>query len=137
MQNTFHPPCRTDRTCNELLTDAAWIRLKERLNRSKFRSRFQLGDTENEYLRTRGTGIIQSHAFDFVRQRLQPAEPRNDGKQTPMKGHPVFIAQHATGTCCRTCLRKWHGIPEGRELTVKQVQYVVSVIMRWIESKTA
>ncbi len=29
------------------------------------------------------------------------AEPRNDGKQTPFRGHPVFTAQHATATCCR------------------------------------
>ncbi|MDD4870440.1 MAG: DUF4186 domain-containing protein [Kiritimatiellae bacterium] len=115
-----------------LINDKAWLRLKGRLCRSKFRSRFKLGKSEIEYLQTRGMDIIQTHAFDFIRQRLAPSMPRNDGKQTPMKGHPVFIAQHATGTCCRTCLRKWHGIPEGTELTGNQIQYVVSLLMRWI-----
>lgn len=54
---------------------------------------------------------IRSHASDFVRTRLAPAQIPNDGKQTPMRGHPVFLAQHATGCCCRGCLYKWHRIP--------------------------
>ena len=69
---------------------------------------------------------------DFVRQRLAPARIPNDGKQTPMRGHPVFIAQHATATCCRGCLKKWHDIPKGRELTDKEQEYVVSIIMNWL-----
>ncbi len=76
---------------------------------------------------------IRSHAQDFVSKRLAPAEPANDGKQTPMKGHPVFIAQHATATCCRGCLEKWHRIPKGAELTDEQQEYVVNVLMEWIE----
>jgi exodeoxyribonuclease V alpha subunit len=115
-----------------LINNKAWLQLEKRLNRSKFRSRFKLGKPEIEYLQSRGMDIVQTHAFDFIRQRLAPSMPRNDGKQTPMKGHPVFIAQHATGTCCRTCLRKWHGIQEGTELTDRQIQYVVSILMRWI-----
>lgn len=119
------------------MTDSIWIRLRERLKRSRFRSSFKLGKEEIDYLRTRGTDIIRNHAFDFVRQRLAPAAPKNDGKQTPMKGHPVFIAQHATGTCCRSCLGKWHGIAEGREMTSGEIQYVVSVITRWIQWKSS
>ena len=58
----------------------------------------------------------------------------NDGKQTPMKQvHPVFIAQHATGTCCRNCLMRIHHIPKGRELTNKEIRYIVNVIMIWIQ----
>ena len=59
----------------------------------------------------------------------------NDGKQTPMKGHPVFIAQHATGTCCRGCLEKWHKISKGVALTDNQVNYVVALIMEWIKKE--
>src|SRR3546814_17950696 len=81
---------------------------------SRFRSRFRLGEKEHTYLATRGLPIVLDHAADFVEKRLAPAEPVNDGKQTPMRGHPVFIAQHATATCCRSCLAKWHGIPAGR-----------------------
>ncbi|MCD8076620.1 MAG: DUF4186 domain-containing protein [Lachnospiraceae bacterium] len=44
-----------------------------------------------------------------------------------------FIAQHATGCCCRGCLEKWHRIPKGIELTGKQQEYVVNVLMAWIE----
>ena len=68
------------------------------------------------------------YARQFIVQRLAPASPSNDGKQTPMRGHPAFIAQHATATCCRACLAKWHFIPPGRELTEEQVAYVVGVM---------
>ena len=62
-----------------------------------------------------------------------------DGKQTPMKGHPVFIAQHATALCCRGCMEKWHHIGKGRELTEGEIEYTVSVLMRYIreEMKTS
>ena len=92
-------------------------RLFARLARSTFRSRFRLGVKERQYCLDKGPEIIDQHAADFIRQRLAPAEPMNDGKQTPMRGHPVFIAQHATATCCRGCLEKWHAIPHGRALS--------------------
>ena len=76
---------------------------------------------------------IRSHANDFIEKRLAPADIPNDGKQTPMRGHPVFIAQHATACCCRGCLAKWHGIPAGKALTEAQKQYVVDVLMTWIQ----
>ena len=57
----------------------------------------------------------------------------NDGKQTPMKGHPVFIAQHATATCCRGCLYKWHKFPKNTLLTASQQEYIVNIIMEWIK----
>ena len=72
------------------------------------------------------------HARDFVERRLAPAHPPNDGKQTPMRGHPVFIAQHATATCCRSCLAKWHGIAAGRELGAQDKAHVIAVIERWL-----
>ena len=72
------------------------------------------------------------HAADFVSKRLAPAEPKNDGKQTPMRGHPVFIAQHATACCCRGCLAKWHGIPQGVPLSAEQQVYIVGMLMSWM-----
>lgn len=80
--------------------------LFSRLARSTFRSRFRLGDKERQYCWDKGPDTIDQHAADFVEKRLAPAQPANDGKQTPMRGHPVFIAQHATATCCRGCLAK-------------------------------
>ena len=106
--------------------------LFSRLSRSAFRSRFRLKPADKEYAEEKGMDVIRRHAEDFVRKRLAPAVIPNDGRQTPMRGHPVFIAQHATGCCCRGCFEKWHGIPRGRELTPDEQAYAVAVIMEWI-----
>ncbi|WP_236329764.1 DUF4186 domain-containing protein [Enterobacter quasihormaechei] len=103
-----------------------------RLARSTFRSRFRLGTKERQYCWDKGVETIDRHAADFVSARLAPAHPVNDGKQTPMHGHPVFIAQHATATCCRGCLAKWHAIPQGVPLNAQQQQYIVNVIHHWL-----
>ena len=102
------------------------------LARSPFRRRFSLGGRERGYLQAKGAPAILSHAAQFVTQRLAPAQPPNDGKQTPYRGHPVFVAQHATGTCCRGCLEKWHRIPRGRALTADEQNHVVAAIGRWL-----
>lgn len=103
-----------------------------RLQGSAFRSRFRLGLKERQYCLDKGAEIIDQHAADFIARRLAPAYIANDGKQTPMRGHPVFIAQHATATCCRGCLAKWHAIPAGRELSTEEQRYVVQVIHHWL-----
>src|SRR6267378_5654429 len=103
------------------------------IGRQPFRARFHLRGRDRATAILRGPGAIRAHAHDLIAQRLAPAEPRNDGKQTPYRGHPVFVAQHATATCCRSCLRKNHGIDKGAELTPEQQAYVVAVICRWIE----
>ena len=106
------------------------------LGRSRFRGRFRLGPEERRYLGRRGLGVVLRHAADFIAQRLAPPQPKNDGRQTPWRGHPVFIAQHATATCCRSCLAKWHGLPAGRELTTEEQQYVVSVVENWLRRQS-
>lgn len=88
-------------------------------------------------MRSKGLPIVLDHAADFIAQRLAPAAPANDGKQTPWRGHPVFVAQHATATCCRGCLGKWHHIPKGRELTEDEQRYVVCVIEAWLRQQDA
>ncbi|UYZ82893.1 DUF4186 domain-containing protein [Entomomonas sp. E2T0] len=107
--------------------------LFERLNQSKFRRNIALNAKDYFYLQQKGKQIITQHAVEFIAQRLAPAQPVNDGKQTPWKGHPVFVAQHATATCCRGCLQKWHGIPKNQPLTSAQQQYIVTVIMYWLD----
>lgn len=106
--------------------------LRQRLARSAFRSRFRLGAKERAYALDKGAEAIRHHAEDFIAARLAPAAPPNDGRQTPMRGHPVFVAQHATATCCRGCLRKWHGLPEGRALSEQECAYIADVILWWI-----
>ena len=105
----------------------------ERLDRSAFRRRCRLGAAESRYLAEKGLDTVLSHGSKFIEERLAPAEPRNDGKQTPMRNHPIFVAQHATATCCRGCLEKWHGIPRGQALTAEEKAYILSVLRRWLE----
>jgi hypothetical protein len=102
------------------------------LTRSSFRRRFRLGKQEQRYLAEKGLTTVLAHARDFVQRRLAPADPPNDGRQTPMRGHPVFVAQHATATCCRSCLAKWHRIPVGAVLTPEEVEYVVGILQAWL-----
>jgi len=111
--------------------------LFEALARSKFRSRFRLGPKERAYLDDKTLPVILQHGRQFVIDRLAPASPRNDGRQTPMRGHPVFIAQHATATCCRGCLAKWHGIRAGNPLTERQIDYLLDCIERWLRRQQA
>ena len=117
------------------MQDDEWLAFQKRRERSSFRMRFNLSAEDRDYVVAKGTDTIRSHAYDFISKRLAPAHPKNDGRQTPMRGHPVFKAQHALGCCCRSCLRKWHGIPEGREMEEDEIQYIVSLIMRWIEAE--
>jgi exodeoxyribonuclease V alpha subunit len=105
----------------------------DRLAKSKFRSRFKFRAKELEYIKDKGQDKIKSHAEDFIRDRVAPAEPVNKGKQTPMRGHPVFIVQHATATCCRGCIEKWHKLTQHCQLTPSEQEYIVSVIMEWIK----
>ncbi|HEY8614884.1 DUF4186 domain-containing protein [Phenylobacterium sp.] len=102
------------------------------LRGSAFRRRFRLGPKEQAYLDAKGLETVLAHGRDFVDRRLAPAEPANDGRQTPMRGHPVFLAQHATATCCRGCLAKWHAIPAGQALTAAEREHVMVAVERWI-----
>ena len=108
-----------------------------KLNRSAFRRRFRLTDALRRYVAEKGMEAIRRHAEDFVRTRLAPANPPNDGRQTPMRGHPVFKAQHATATCCRGCLCKWWKVPQGTEIPPERQSRIVDFIMAWIERQLA
>ncbi len=108
----------------------------QKLATSPFRAKFRLKEKDLKYVQQKGLDTIRQHAYDFISTRLAPANPENDGKQTPMKNHPVFVAQHATATCCRSCLEKWHKIAKNRPLTQQEIDYVVNLIMLWIEKQT-
>ena len=102
---------------------------------SAFRRRFRLGVAERAYVGERGLARVLVEAEELVARRLAPAAPPNDGKQTPFRGHPVFVAQHATGTCCRGCLEKWHGVPRGEALTDEQQAHVIAAVDRWLRAQ--
>lgn len=108
----------------------------ERLDHSKFRSGFHLTKKERKYLEEKGMDVMRGHAQDFVRQKLAPAEPVNDGKQTPMHGHPVFKAMHGCACCCRGCLNKWYKVPLHRDLTESEQERIVNLLLAWIEKNS-
>lgn len=105
----------------------------DRLSKSDFRKKFKLSQKDRLYLEQKGFDTIRGHAVDFIAKRIAPADIPNDGKQTPMRGHPVFTAQHATATCCRGCINKWHKFPKEVQLTKEQQKYLVDLIMEWIK----
>ena len=107
----------------------------ESLKKSGFRSKFKLTGKDRPYIRDKGIDTIRQHALDFINTRIAPQYPKNDGKQTPMKGHPVFVAQHATATCCRNCIQKWHGIMRGKALSDREIRFLVELIMAWIKKQ--
>lgn len=102
-----------------------------RLSRSKFRSGFELSEKDKEYIEKKGLEELRKQIRDILKKRVRICGT-NDGKQTPWKGHPVFVAQHGTGTCCRKCIKMWHGIPKDKVLDVKEIEYLSGLIEAWI-----
>jgi hypothetical protein len=103
------------------------------IGRQPFRASFRLRGRERAIVQLRGIAAVRAHAEELFAQRVAPAQPHKDGRQTPYRGHPVFVAQHATATCCRTCLERFHEIPKGHTLDAHEQAYAVDVICRWIE----
>lgn len=115
-----------------------WIHATlERLGTSKFRAGFTLSKRDRAYAIEKGEATVAEHARDLLTKRVGAAHPRNDGKQTPFRGHPVFTAQHATATCCRGCIEKWHRIPQGRPLTEDELDRLAALVMAWIRRDIA
>jgi hypothetical protein len=114
------------------MTDSTISSKLNTLGKSKFRSKFKLAQKDRDYIAAKGLKTIKDHAYQFIHSRVAPDFPKNDGKQTPMRGHPVFIAQHATATCCRGCISKWHGIEKGRALFDDEIKFIVELVMGWI-----
>ena len=109
-----------------------------RLKRSKFRRTMFLDEKEKEIFYVYGEDIIKEHARKIVSEMLaKPATEMDDGHQTPKRGHPVFKAMHATATCCRKCLFKWHRIPRYRHLEMHEIDFIVNMIAAWINAKVA
>ena len=106
--------------------------LFEAFQKDPFRRKFRLSGRELAYVQTWGIDAVMKHGRDFIDKRIAPAFPPNDGRQTPWRNHPIFVAQHATATCCRGCLEKWHSIGKGQALTGEQIDYVLGVLRRWL-----
>ena len=109
----------------------------DRASARPFGRRFHLRGRERATAELRGPQTMRAHAAEIIAERLAPAEPTNDGRQTPLRNHPVFVAQHATATCCRSCLETWYGIAKGHRLDRSERAFVVEVIGRWIDRELA
>ncbi|MEF2735770.1 MAG: DUF4186 domain-containing protein [Bifidobacterium choerinum] len=121
-------------TTPEPIEEPQWIAWTlQRLSGSPFRAKFRLADADRAYARAKGRATIDRHAHEMLRARVGASHPLKDGKQTPWKGHPVFTAQHATATCCRGCIMRWHHIPKGRALTDAEVNRLAALVMAWID----
>lgn len=106
------------------------------LAKSKFRGSFKLNKNMISYVNEKGLDKITKDVYEIVLKRIAIYNPLKDGKQTPMKQvHPVFIAQHATGTCCRGCLLKIHNITKERDLNDEEINFIVKLIMTWIKNQ--
>lgn len=108
-----------------------------RIRRSSFRQKFRLVGKELAYLQTWGLVHVMKHAGEIIDKRVGVANPPNDGKQTPWRNHPVFVAQHATATCCRGCLQKIHEIRAGNALSAEERAHVLAVIERWLSEQSS
>ena len=97
-----------------------------RLKKSKFRREIGLNEDEIEK--------IKEEAFEILARKIR-VKLKNDGRQTPWRGHPVFPAMHATATCCRKCIKKWHNLTEEKKLTDEEIGVFSNLIFVWM-SKT-
>ncbi|MHA7269873.1 DUF4186 domain-containing protein [Arthrobacter sp. HLT1-20] len=108
-----------------------------RIGQHHFRAKFRFYGRDRAVVDLRGMATLRRHARELIERRLAPAQPLTDSRQPPYRGHPVFVAQHATATCCRSCLKRWHGLPASRALEVAEQDYVVEAICRWIAGQYA
>lgn len=93
---------------------------------------YKLSTADKSQLRIAGLTKVMKQAADIIDRHIAPERPVNDGTQTPRKGHPVYVAQHATATCCRGCIATWHGIDAGRALTPDEKAHILEVLRRWL-----
>ena len=118
---------------SKLTKDITSIRAK--LDKDGRSNKFTLGEAEVEYIQSRGIDILRLHATDFIQKRIAPAEPKNDGHQTPTKGHPVFIAQHACGCNDRDAVETFFSLKKGKQLSEKEVTLIVDVLISWMHDQ--
>ena len=135
------------RACGANLVD--WKRLHRRnvkdarhtfeaLQHEMIRHHFFHQDVDEDALRhakRKGRLLLKEAARNRLRKYLAPAEPPMDGRQTPKQGNAIYYAQHATATCCRTCLEYWHDIPKGRPLTSEEFEYCARLIDLFLDQR--
>lgn len=92
-------------------------------------------DSAMRHAQRKGRIALKEAARHRLLKYLAVAAPPRDGRQTPMEGNTIYYAQHATATCCRTCLEYWHDIPKGRSLTSKEFEYCAALVDLFLDHK--
>ena len=135
------------RACEADLVD--WSRLKQRdlndaahtfeaLQHELIRHHFfhkEIDEGADRHARRKGRLALFEAVETRLTKYLAPAKPPRDGYQTPLTGNAIYYAQHATATCCRTCLEYWHAIPKGRPLTAEEFGYCQALIELFLDQR--
>ncbi|MCL7451690.1 MAG: DUF4186 domain-containing protein [Anaerolineae bacterium] len=87
------------------------------------------------HARRKGRQGLREAARHRLKKYTAPQHPFRDGMQTPWEGNVIFYAQHALACCCRTCLEYWHGIPKGVELSDEELDYLVELMMMYVDDR--
>ncbi|RZJ48871.1 MAG: DUF4186 family protein [Chryseobacterium sp.] len=84
-------------------------------------------DSDKQKALKKGIDAIKNDTIKRLTKYIGIPNPFRDGI-TPYEGNIIHYGQHATGSCCRTCIEFWHGIPKGRSLTANEVSYLSNLI---------
>ena len=95
----------------------------------------EIDDRARIYALRKGRVALYAAVVKRLASSVAPEIPFRDGTQTPMTGNVIFYAQHATASCCRTCIEYWHGIPKGRPLTAEELSYLTDLATMFIAER--
>ena len=95
----------------------------------------ELDERAVRHAQRKGRVQLKEAARHRLGKYLSPATPARDGRQTPFAGNAIYYAQHATATCCRTCLEYWHDIPKGQELTAEEEAYCAALVDCFLDER--
>ena len=85
----------------------------------------------------RGRKAIRKKAEEIIAKKIgHPIRTHFDKMCTPKKGSEIIhYGKHATATCCRICLERWHNIPQDVDLTEQQIDYCASLIELFVDDR--
>jgi hypothetical protein len=106
----------------------------EKLQRSPFCESSKLTENDLNYIKDKCMPNIVRHTKELLYSQIY-VPSSNDGRQTPWKGHLVFTTQHATATCCRKCIHKWHGIRKSKIMDEHGLTFCSGLILGWIQTQ--
>jgi Domain of unknown function (DUF4186) len=114
--------------------DFTFDQLKHEMIRHSFWHR-EIDEKAINHALRKGRILLAEASLKRILQSVGGSKPFHDGYQTPYSGNVIYYAQHAVAACCRKCIEYWHGIPAGRELTEKEVDYLQSLVARYMEER--